>query len=118
MWDNQPNELNDGPACRCSLKARKIGIRHGIYEGENEIPKVELDMNTNNADKLYHYRVTISPNTNFLADKPTIIAFDEHEFIFEGNFFKMHLKNTLTVIWQEHGTSCLPPNSKTVFLCF
>ena len=89
LWDNQPNELNDGPACRCSLKARKIGIRHGIYEGENEIPKVELDMNSNNADKLYHYRVTISPPTNFLAEKPTIIAFDEHEFIFEGMIFKI-----------------------------
>ena len=20
LWDNQPNELNDGPACRCSIK--------------------------------------------------------------------------------------------------
>ena len=32
LWDNQPEELNDGPACRCSLKARKFGIRHGIYQ--------------------------------------------------------------------------------------
>ena len=31
LWDNIPNELNDGPACRCSLKARRIGIRHGTY---------------------------------------------------------------------------------------
>ena len=84
LWDNQPNELNDGPACRCSLKARQIGIRHGIYEGEKEIPKVNLDMNSNNADKLYHYRVTISPPTNFLVKKPTVIPYDEHEFVFEG----------------------------------
>ena len=86
LWDNQPNELNDGPACRCSLKARKIGIRHGIYEGESKLPKVDLDMNSNNADKLYHYRVSISPPTNFLVKKPTIIAYDEHEFVFEGKF--------------------------------
>ena len=36
LWDNQPNELNDGPACRCSLKARQIGICHGINEGEKD----------------------------------------------------------------------------------
>ena len=40
LWDNQPNELNDSPACQCSLKARQIGTRHGIYEGEKEIPEV------------------------------------------------------------------------------
>ena len=43
LWDNQNNELNDGPACRCSMKARKIGIRHGIYQGEETLPKVELE---------------------------------------------------------------------------
>ena len=41
-------------------------------------------MNSNNADKLYHYRITISPPTNFLVKKPTIIPYDEHEFVFEG----------------------------------
>ena len=51
---------------RCSLKSRKFGIRHGIYPGEDkELPM--LDPATNNADKLYHYRVTISPPTNFLV---------------------------------------------------
>ena len=51
---------------RCSLKSRKFGIRPGIFPGEDkELPM--LDPATNNADKLYHYRVTISPPTNFLV---------------------------------------------------
>jgi len=82
VWQNMEGELNDGPACRCSKKARETGIRHGIYVGETELPV--LDKQTNNWDKLYHYRVTISPPTNFLIKHPTIIHHDEHEFIFEG----------------------------------
>lgn len=83
LWDNRSQELNDGPACRCSQKARKIGIRHGIFPGE-EVDPPTLDPTTNNADKLYHYRVTISPPTNFLVKHPTTIHHDQHEFIFEG----------------------------------
>ena len=75
-------ELNDGPACRCSKSAKEGGIRHGIYVGESPLP--ELNPNSNNFDKLYHYRVTISPPTNFLIKHPTIIYHDQHEFIFEG----------------------------------
>lgn len=75
-------QMNDGPLCRCSAKSRRSGIRHGIYAGEGAINK--CDLNTNNADKLYHYRITISPPTNFLTKTPTIIKHDEHEFIFEG----------------------------------
>lgn len=74
--------MNDGPLCRCSAKSRRSGIRHGIYAGEGAINR--CDLNTNNADKLYHYRITISPPTNFLTKTPTIIKYDEHEFIFEG----------------------------------
>ena len=67
---------------RCSAKARETGIRHGIFVGE---PKLEpLDQNSNNVDKLHHYRITISPPTNFLIKHPTIIQHDSHEFIFEG----------------------------------
>ena len=86
LWDNQPGELNDGPACRCSLKARKFGIRHGIYQGEdtNTSDRIPLDPMSNNGDRLYHYRVTISPPTNFLVKTPTVIPHDGHEFIFEG----------------------------------
>ena len=39
---------------------------------------------SNNGNKLYHYRIAISPPTNFLVKKPTIIPYDEHEFVFEG----------------------------------
>lgn len=74
--------MNDGPLCRCSAKSRRSGIRHGIYAGEGAINK--CDLSTNNAEKLYHYRITISPPTNFLTKTPTIIKHDEHEFIFEG----------------------------------
>lgn len=79
---NDPGEMNDGPLCRCSMKSRKSGIRHGIYPGEKYLQR--CDKNTNNSDKLYHYRITISPPTNFLIKTPTIIQHDEHEFIFEG----------------------------------
>ncbi|XP_044262279.1 ribonuclease 3 isoform X2 [Tribolium madens] len=82
MWYNDPGEMNDGPLCRCSIKSRKSGIRHGIYPGEKHLEKCVPD--SNNADRLYHYRITISPPTNFLIKTPTIIHYDEHEFIFEG----------------------------------
>ncbi|KAL7304048.1 hypothetical protein TKK_0003512 [Trichogramma kaykai] len=82
MWFNDPGEMNDGPLCRCSAKSRRSGIRHGIYAGEDALEK--CDPNSNNADKLHHYRITISPPTNFLTKTPTIIDHDEHEFIFEG----------------------------------
>lgn len=82
MWYNDPGEMNDGPLCRCSIKSRKSGIRHGIYPGEQHLEK--CIPYSNNGDKLYHYRITISPPTNFLIKTPTIIHYDEHEFIFEG----------------------------------
>lgn len=82
LWHNDAGEMNDGPLCRCSFKARRTGIRHGIYAGESSSRICQL--NSNNADLLHHYRVTISPPTNFLLKRPTIIHHDEHEFIFEG----------------------------------
>ncbi|XP_013101802.2 ribonuclease 3 [Stomoxys calcitrans] len=82
LWHNEAGEMNDGPLCRCSQKSRRVGIRHGIYPGENCYTK--CDPNSNNASKLHHYRITISPPTNFLTKTPTIIKHDEHEFLFEG----------------------------------
>ncbi|XP_046992547.1 ribonuclease 3 isoform X1 [Schistocerca americana] len=100
MWFNDPGEMNDGPLCRCSAKARRSGIRHGIYAGESHLLK--CDINTNNADRLYHYHITISPPTNFLTKTPTIIKHDEHEFIFEGfsmfSHFPLHKLPTCKVI--------------------
>ena len=58
-------QMNDGPLCRCSLKAQRSGIRHGFYLGEKNLET--CDPWSNNADRLYHYRVTISPPTNFLV---------------------------------------------------
>lgn len=82
LWHNEVGEMNDGPLCRCSAKSRRTGIRHGIYPGENCIPK--CNPNSNNAGKLYHYKITVSPPTNFLTKTPTMIKHDEHEFLFEG----------------------------------
>jgi ribonuclease-3 len=74
--------MNDGPLCRCSVKARKTGIRHGIYPGEEHL---ELcDPNSNNRNRLFHYRISIFPNTNFLTKFPTTISHDGHDFVFEG----------------------------------
>ncbi|XP_053666725.1 ribonuclease 3 [Anopheles marshallii] len=82
LWYNDPGEMNDGPLCRCSARSRRTGIRHGKYPGEEAFTKCVP--NSNNADKLYHYRITISPPTNFLTKTPTIIKHDQHEFLFEG----------------------------------
>ncbi|XP_062547442.1 ribonuclease 3 [Armigeres subalbatus] len=82
LWHNDPGEMNDGPLCRCSARSRRTGIRHGKYPGEVGFSKCLS--NSNNADKLYHYRITISPPTNFLTKTPTIIKHDQHEFLFEG----------------------------------
>ncbi|ALC42743.1 drosha [Drosophila busckii] len=90
LWHNDAGEMNDGPLCRCSAKSRRIGIRHGIYPGEHIYPLCDKD--SNNASKLYHYRITISPPTNFLTKTPTIIKHDEHEFLFEGFSLFSHVR--------------------------
>ncbi|XP_021566130.1 ribonuclease 3-like [Carlito syrichta] len=51
---------------------------------------------TNNAGRLFHYRITVSPPTNFLTDRPTVIEYDDHEYIFEG--FSMFAHAPLTNI--------------------
>lgn len=82
LWHNEAGEMNDGPLCRCSAKAKRSGIRHNIYAGELTLTKCRTY--SNNACALHHYRITISPPTNFLIKTPTIIEHDEHEYIFEG----------------------------------
>ncbi|XP_077865341.1 ribonuclease 3-like [Saccoglossus kowalevskii] len=82
LWFNEPGQMNDGPLCKCSYRAKQTGIRHNIYPGEGSIPA--CDPLTNNAGRLHHYRITVSPPTNFLSDRPTVIEYDEHEYIFEG----------------------------------
>uniref|UniRef100_A0A3B1ILH9 Ribonuclease 3 n=1 Tax=Astyanax mexicanus TaxID=7994 RepID=A0A3B1ILH9_ASTMX len=82
LWYNDPGQMNDGPLCKCSAKARRTGIRHSIYPGEEPVKSCR-PMN-NNAGKLFHYRITVSPPTNFLTDRPTVIEYDDHEYLFEG----------------------------------
>ncbi|XP_072416431.1 ribonuclease 3 isoform X1 [Chiloscyllium punctatum] len=82
LWYNDPGQMNDGPLCKCSAKAKRTGIRHSIYPGEE--PNEACRPMTNNAGKLFHYRITVSPPTNFLTDRPTVIEYDDHEYIFEG----------------------------------
>ncbi|XP_074057819.1 ribonuclease 3 isoform X2 [Macrotis lagotis] len=94
LWYNDPGQMNDGPLCKCSAKARRTGIRHSIYPGEEPIKPCRPM--TNNAGRLYHYRITVSPPTNFLTDRPTVIEYDDHEYIFEG--FSMFAHAPLTNI--------------------
>lgn len=82
LWYNELGEMNDGPMCKCSIKSQRSGIRHNIYVGEG--PFEPCLPNSNNADKLFHYRITITPPTNFLLKCPTIIKHKNENYIFEG----------------------------------
>lgn len=82
LWYNELGEMNDGPMCKCSIKSQRSGIRHNIYVGEG--PFEPCLPNSNNADKLFHYRITITPPTNFLLKCPTIIEHNNKNYIFEG----------------------------------
>ncbi|XP_035389759.1 ribonuclease 3 isoform X1 [Electrophorus electricus] len=94
LWYNDPGQMNDGPLCKCSAKARRTGIRHSIYPGE--APVKPCRPMSNNAGKLFHYRITVSPPTNFLTDRPTGIDYDDHEYLFEG--FSLFSHTPLTSI--------------------
>ncbi|XP_077504177.1 ribonuclease 3 drosha isoform X4 [Amblyomma americanum] len=82
LWYNDPGEMNDGPLCRCSPKAQRSGIRHGIYPGEE--PLSSCGPNSNNIGRLHHYRIVVTPRTNFTMKCPTTIKHDGHDFLFEG----------------------------------
>ncbi|XP_055946835.1 ribonuclease 3-like isoform X3 [Argiope bruennichi] len=82
LWFNDPKEMNDGPLCRCSMKASRSGIRHGIYVGEELLS--QCDPYSNNAERLYHYKIAMTPVTNFLTKSPTIIMHNEEKYVFEG----------------------------------
>ncbi|XP_064648980.1 uncharacterized protein LOC135501106 [Lineus longissimus] len=90
LWYNEHGEMNDGPLCRCSIKARRSGIRHSIYPGEGRI--TDCQQNASNTNKLFHYRITMSPHTNFLTKNPTVIEHDDHEYIFDGFSLFSHYK--------------------------
>ncbi|KAJ8719612.1 hypothetical protein PYW08_011787 [Mythimna loreyi] len=90
LWFNSTGEMNGGPLCRCSARARRQGLRHGVYANEEAFPKCIPTQS--NIDKLYHYRITVSPPTNFLIRFPTMISHDEHEFLFSGFSMFSHYK--------------------------
>jgi len=82
LWYNEFGEMNDGPMCKCSVKSQRSGIRHNIYVGEG--PFEPCLPNSNNSDKLFHYRITITPPTNFLLKCPTVIECNDDKYTFEG----------------------------------
>lgn len=82
LWFNEKGLLNDGPACRCSVNARKTGIRHGIFPGETHLEP--CDPYSNNADRLYHYSVHVEPTTNFTSEYSTTIQHNGFAYRFEG----------------------------------
>jgi len=82
LWYNEVGEMNDGPMCKCSVKSQRSGIRHNIYVGEG--PFEPCLPNSNNGDRLFHYRITITPPTNFLLKSPTVIECKGNKYIFEG----------------------------------
>lgn len=82
LWCNEKGQLNDGPACRCSINAQRTGIRHGIFPGEE--PLELCDPYSNNADRLFHYSVHIEPTTNFTSEYPTTIEHAGNLYRFEG----------------------------------
>ncbi|KAH9500714.1 hypothetical protein Btru_076335 [Bulinus truncatus] len=90
LWFNIRGQANDGPLCRCSIKSRQSGIRHDIYPGEMPLDLCQDE--SNNIHCLHHYRVTMSPYTNFLTKVPTLINHDNHEYIFEGFSMFSHVK--------------------------
>ncbi|CAH8613763.1 unnamed protein product [Dicrocoelium dendriticum] len=89
IWHNEPHEFNDGPACSCKPKYR-IGPLHNQYEGEMMIPLCEQE--SNNRDRLYHYRIMVSPATNFIQPNPTTIPFNGQEYTFDGFSLFLHYK--------------------------
>jgi ribonuclease-3 len=84
---NEPDQTNEGPLCKCKLKNTTFGTRHQIYYGETKI--TQCDRFRNNADKLHHYRLTITPFRNFAVKIPTLITYDKHDYMFEGETASM-----------------------------
>ncbi|TPP61266.1 Ribonuclease 3 [Fasciola gigantica] len=89
IWHNETHEFNDGPACLCKPKYR-IGPLHNQYEGEELVPTCVPE--SNNRNRLYHYRVIVSPTTNFVQPVPTKISYEGRDYIFDGFSIFLHYK--------------------------
>nr|CDS31844.1 ribonuclease III [Hymenolepis microstoma] len=87
IWHNEEGEYNSGPACACKTKYR-IGPLHNQFEGEAEIPRCNLE--SNNRDRLYHYRIMVTPTDNFFFAKPTTITHNGNDYTFDGYSIFLH----------------------------
>uniref|UniRef100_A0A452UJ28 Ribonuclease 3 n=1 Tax=Ursus maritimus TaxID=29073 RepID=A0A452UJ28_URSMA len=94
LWYNDPGQVR---MFLCCVLAVKVADPHITFmtPGSEDAIKPCRPM-TNNAGRLFHYRITVSPPTNFLTDRPTVIEYDDHEYIFEG--FSMFAHAPLTNI--------------------
>eukprot|EP00794_Sanderia_malayensis_P015708 gene15708-17293_t len=78
----------EAPNCSCSHTNVDQWAIHGVFQGEKDIPK--CCPGTNNADKLWCYRLSISPTINFMAKNPTVIKHAGHLYNFDGFFLLSH----------------------------
>ena len=83
LWYNEPKMANDGPLCKCEMD-QQHGINHGVYPQEIQPPA--LPAKSNNLDKLFHYRITVSPLKNFAFKDhiTTKISYNNKTFRFAG----------------------------------
>ncbi|XP_067943172.1 ribonuclease 3-like [Watersipora subatra] len=79
---NDKGETNSGPLCKCSRRARRLGVRHAFYAGEKLLDVCRPD--SNNLSRLFHYRISLSSLVNFETKEATIIRWDDRDYVFEG----------------------------------
>ncbi|CAF1307302.1 unnamed protein product, partial [Didymodactylos carnosus] len=91
--ENEKQSDDDGENLLTIEIERKKQVPHRLhpdlwfneYKQGNDGPAIPLCNSwTNNADRLYHYRITLTPDTNFILKEPTLITYDDHDYTFEG----------------------------------
>ncbi|KAI6228849.1 Ribonuclease 3 [Aphelenchoides fujianensis] len=85
---NERGQQHDGPECKCYAGTREMGVMHGEYPGETAIPF--CDLNTNNADRLYHYVVEVSPDFPLTKRQRSAIYSDCVWYTFAGFSLFVH----------------------------
>ncbi|CAG5111732.1 Oidioi.mRNA.OKI2018_I69.chr2.g6007.t2.cds [Oikopleura dioica] len=120
LWYNEPKMANDGPLCKCEMD-QQHGINHGVYPQEIQPPA--LPAKSNNLDKLFHYRITVSPLKNFAFKDhiTTKISYNNKTFRFAGYSIFSHrdLSKVPTIpvtrYHNEHAITLLPEPAPTSF---
>ncbi|XP_057289777.1 ribonuclease 3-like isoform X3 [Hydractinia symbiolongicarpus] len=80
--------------CDCKADQKTYGIHHNVFPGKAGFfgsDSLHCDPYSNNADRLYHYRLVIDPEINFTTRDPTTIYFDGKDFCFEGYSLFSHV---------------------------